>query len=330
MPTLTGKKVSDIGYGLMGLTWRKNPPSQSQSFEAMRTALSLGANNWNGGELYGSPERNSLHLLNEYFTKYPEDAEKVVLSIKGGIIPGQMKPDGSKAGVQRSIDECLRQLDGKKFLDLFECARVDLSVPIEETVSYIADYVKAGKLGGISLSEVGAKSIRKAHAVHPISAVEVEFSLWATEILENEVAATCAELGIPIIAYSPLGRGFLTGRYKKHSDLEPDSMLHHFPRFHPDVFDENVKLLHAVEEIAKDKGVTPVQIAIGWVLYQSGKPGMPTIIPIPGATTSERIEENMKPATLSDEDFKALDEILKKFPVIGGRYQKGAEAHLFA
>ncbi|KAH7080468.1 NADP-dependent oxidoreductase domain-containing protein [Paraphoma chrysanthemicola] len=330
MPELTGKKVGEIGYGLMGLTWRKNPPSQTQSFEAMRTALALGANNWNGGELYGSPERNSLHLLNEYFTKYPEDADKVVLSIKGGIVPGQMKPDGSKAGVQRSIEECLRVLDGKKFLDLFECARVDLNVPIEDTVSYIAEYVKAGKVGGISLSEVGAKSIRKAHAVHPISAVEVEFSLWATEILENDVAATCAELGIPIIAYSPLGRGFLTGRYKKHSDLEADSILHHFPRFQPDVFDENVKLLHAVEKIAQDKGATPAQIAIGWVLYQSGKPGLPTIIPIPGATTSERIEENLKPATLTDEDFKALDEILKKFPVIGGRYDKGAEAHLFA
>jgi pyridoxine 4-dehydrogenase len=191
------------------MTWRQDPPPASQSFEAMRTALSLGANNWNGGELYGTPERNSLHLLNEYFTKYPEDAEKVVLSIKGGIVPGGMAPDGSEAGVKRSIDECLKVLDGKKFLDLFECARVDLNVPIEDTVRYIAEYVKAGKLGGISLSEVGANSIRKAHAVHPISAVEVEFSMYATDILENGVAATCAELGIPIVAYSPMGRGFL-------------------------------------------------------------------------------------------------------------------------
>lgn len=175
----------------------------------MRSALSFGANNWNGGELYGSPERNSLHLLNEYFTKYPGDADKVVLSIKGGLKPGQMEPDGSKAGVQRSIDECLKVLDGKKFLDLFECARVDPKVSIEDTVGFIAEYVKAGKLGGISLSEVSANSICKAHSVHPISAVEVEFSLWATEILENDVASTCAELGIPIIAYSPLGRGFL-------------------------------------------------------------------------------------------------------------------------
>jgi pyridoxine 4-dehydrogenase len=175
----------------------------------MRTALSLNANNWNGGELYGSPERNSLHLLNEYFTKYPGDAEKVVLSIKGGLVPGSFTPDGSKKGIQRTIDECLKVLDGKKSLDLFECARVDPKTPIEETVGYIAEYVKAGKLGGISLSEVNAATIRKAHKAHPIAAVEVEFSLWVLDILENGVAETCAELGIPIIAYSPLGRGFL-------------------------------------------------------------------------------------------------------------------------
>jgi pyridoxine 4-dehydrogenase len=192
-----------------GLTWRANPPSQEQSFEAMRTALSLGANAWNGGELYGSPERNSLHLLNEYFTKYPEDAEKVVLSIKGGLVPGGLMPDGSKKNVDRSIGECLKVLDGKKSLDLFECARVDPNTPIEDTISAIAEWVKAGKLGGISLSEVNANTVRRAHKIHPISAVEVEVSLWATEPFENGVAQACAELGIPIIAYSPLGRGFL-------------------------------------------------------------------------------------------------------------------------
>lgn len=175
----------------------------------MRTALSEGAVAWNGGELYGSPERNSLHLLNEYFTKYPSDAEKVVLSIKGGLVPGAMKPDGSREGIKRTMEETLRVLDGKKFLDLFECARVDPNTPIEDTVSYLAEYVKAGKLGGISLSEVGANTIRRAHKVHPISAVEVEVSLWETSAFENGVVETCGELGIPIVAYSPLGRGFL-------------------------------------------------------------------------------------------------------------------------
>jgi pyridoxine 4-dehydrogenase len=181
----------------------------------MKTALSLGANFWNGGEFYGTPEYNSLHLLNQYFTKYPEDADKVVISIKGGAKPGDLHPDGSRENVRRSIDECLKLLDGKKSLDIFECARVDPNTPIEETIGYIAEYVNEGKLGGISLSEVSAKSIRRAHAVHPISAVEVEISLWATEPLEDGengepgIAKTCAELGIPVIAYSPLGRGLL-------------------------------------------------------------------------------------------------------------------------
>ena len=195
------------------MSWRQTPPPASQSIEAMKTALEHGANSWNGGEFYGTPEFNSGHLLNEYFTKYPEDADKVIISIKGGMVPGEMRISGSKENIQRSINETLRLLDGKKKLDLFECARVDPDVPIEDTVSFIAEYVKAGKLGGISLSEVSAQSIRKAHAVHPISAVEMEFSMYSTEILENGVASTCAELGIPIIAYSPMGRGFLVSTW---------------------------------------------------------------------------------------------------------------------
>jgi pyridoxine 4-dehydrogenase len=221
-------------------------------------------------------------------------------------------------------------------------ARVDPNTPIEKTVGYIAEYVKAGKLGGISLSEVGANSIRKAASVHKIAAVEVEFSLFCTDILENGVAKACAELNIPIVAYSPLGRGFLvrsrssqsqgvpnnkqTGKYKKHDDLEPDSMLRHMPRFQPDVFDENIKLMHAVEDIAQKKGVTPGQIALGWVLYQSGKNGMPTLVPIPGATTSERVKENMKPARLDESDMKELAQILEKFPITGERYGKESNA----
>lgn len=320
MVQLIGKEVGKIGYGLMGLTWRASPPTQSQSFDAMRTALALGAAAWNGGELYGTPERNSLHLLNEYFTKYPEDAEKVVLSIKGGLRPGEMRPDGSKKNIQRSIDECLKHLEGKKFLDLFEMARVDPSTPIEESIGYIAEYVKAGKLGGISLSEVKAETIRKAHKVHKISAVEVEFSLFATDILENGVAETCAELGIPIVAYSPLGRGFLTGQIKSFDDIPADSFLKHLPRFQPDVFGENMKLVSEVQKLASAKGVTPGQVAIGWVVAQSGRNGLGEIIPIPGASSSERIEENMKAADLNEEELTALADILKKFKPIGTRY----------
>jgi pyridoxine 4-dehydrogenase len=180
----------------------------------MKASLECGANCWNGGEIYGPPERNSLQLLNAYFTKYPEDADRVVLSIKGGLTPGGIpnpnaRPDGSPENVKRSIDECLRVLDGKKFLDLFECARVDPNTPVETTIAAINEYVIAGKIGGISLSEVSANTIRRAAKIAKISAVEVEMSLWATDILENGITEACAELDIPVIAYSPIGRGFL-------------------------------------------------------------------------------------------------------------------------
>ncbi|KAF2495801.1 Aldo/keto reductase [Lophium mytilinum] len=325
---LVGKEVGQVGYGLMGLTWRASPPSQAQSFKAMRAALAHGANFWNGGEIYGSPERNSLQLLNEYFTEYPADAKQVVLSIKGGLIPGQMAPDSSAGNVKRSIDECLRWLDGKKTLDLFECARLDGKTDVEEVVATIGEYVKAGKLGGISLTEVSAATIRRAAKVQRIAAVEVEFSLWSTELLENGVAEACKENDIPVIAYSPLGRGFLTGQIKSFDDLPADSMLRHFPRFQPDVFDENLKLVREVESIAKQKSVTPAQIAISWILAKSGQDGYPVIIPIPGATTEERINENMNPISLSKEDVAAIDDVLKKVAVKGGRYPDAGTAHL--
>lgn len=144
----------------------------------MKAALANGANFWNGGELYGSPERNSLHLLNEYFTKNPGEAKKIVLSIKGGQKPGQLAPDGSAENTRRSIEECLGVLDGKKTLDLWEAARVDPATPVEITMREAEKFVKSGKLGGISLSECSAATIRRAAAVTKIEAVEVEFSLW--------------------------------------------------------------------------------------------------------------------------------------------------------
>lgn len=228
--TIAGGKVHVTGFGLMGLTWKELPPPQEQSFAAMselhepfyldrnsfssctEAALECGANLWNGGEIYGTPEANSLQLLNAYFSKYPEDAERVVISIKGGLVPGKMAPDGSTENTRRSIDQCLKVLDGKKKLDVWESARVDPNTPIEITMRAADEYVKAGKLGGIALSECSADTIRRASKIVKVASVEVEFSLWSTEILENGVAQACAELHIPVTAYSPLGRGFLTGQ----------------------------------------------------------------------------------------------------------------------
>ncbi|KAK4506939.1 hypothetical protein PRZ48_000672 [Zasmidium cellare] len=318
---IAGEKIHHTGYGLMGLTWRKNPPSQEQSFEAMKTALENKANFWNGGEIYGNPERNSLHLLREYFEKYPKDASKVVISIKGGLEKGGHKPDGSAENTRRSIEECLTVLAGTKKLDIWEAARADPTTPIEISMRAANEYVKAGKLGGIALSECSANTIRRAAKEVKIACVEVEFSLFSTQILENDVAKVCAELDIPIAAYSPLGRGFLTGQIKSPSDIPADDLRHHIPRFYPENFDKNLKVVRELEEISKRKGCTSGQVALAWVRAQSRKPGMPTIIPIPGASSPERVKENLVEIDLSENDLKEIDSLLASAEIAGGRYE---------
>lgn len=175
----------------------------------MRTALEHGAKFWNGGEFYGTPDYNSLHLVNKYFTRYPEDADKVILSVKGAYDFKTFSPDNRRSNVIRSIEECLKVLDGKKSLDIFEPARPDSKIPLEETIGTIAEYVKAGKVGGIGLSEVSGETIRKAHAIHPIAAVELEFSMFTTTLIGSSAAEACVKLNIPVVAYAPLGKGFL-------------------------------------------------------------------------------------------------------------------------
>ena len=329
---LVGRKVGSTGYGLMGLTWRANQPSQEQAFAAMRTALECQANFWDGGEIYGNnnAERNSLHLLNEYFTKYPRDADKVVISIKGGAETGTLKPNGSPENTRRSIQECLKVLDGKKKLDIWEAARVDQRTPIEITMREAEKFVKSGQLGGIGLSECSANSIRRAAKVTSIVAVEVEFSLWETTILENGVAKACAELEIPIIAYSPLGRGFLTGQIKNPDDISDDDHRKHIPRFQGENFTKNLQLVTQLEKLAQTKGCTTGQIGLAWVKAQSGRPGMPIIIPIPGSIVSERIKENTTDIELSEIDLKEIDSLLANFKVKGDRYPAPVVSELFA
>ncbi|KAL2430674.1 Pyridoxal reductase [Exophiala dermatitidis] len=329
--TILSKPVGPIGYGLLGLTWRPDPQPANESFKAMSTALAQGANFWNGGEIYGTPERNSCHLLNEYFTQNPQDADKVVLSIKGGCLPGTIIPDGSAKNVRRSVEECLRVLDGKKSIDIFECARLDPKTPLEVTIGALAELVKEGKIGGIGLSEVKASTIEKAHAIHPIAAVEVEVSLWTPDILSNGVAVTCAKLGIPIVAYSPLSRGALTGTIRRNADIPEGDFRRFLPRFQDDVLEYNTRIVDELQRLADKRGVTRAQIAIAWVRSLSGrtittedgeKVTLGEIIPIPGASKPERIVENCKAVEieLSDEEMDEIAEILKKNPVKGERY----------
>jgi len=286
----------------------------------MRASLETGANFWNGGDFYGPPERNSLHLLNEYFAKYPEDAKKVVLCIKGGLVPGEMRMNCTPENVRRNVDDCIRLLDGRKSVDIFECARVDPLVPIEETISTLAELVKEGKIKGIGLSETSAETIRRAHKVHPIAAVEVELSLWATDILRNGIATTCGELGIPIVAYSPLAKGALTGLIRTNADIPEGDHRKALPKYQDDVMAANMRVTHEVEKLAEKKGVTKAQVAIGWVKALSGRNGMPTIIPLPGATTVERVLENGRDVDLTQEEMEEIERILKDNEVKGARY----------
>ncbi|KAL8839492.1 MAG: hypothetical protein Q9170_001715 [Blastenia crenularia] len=266
----------------------------------MKTALEHGANLWNGGIHYGTAKANSLHLIRYYFERYPEDASKVVLSIKGAY-EIQTGPNGSPEGIRASVDEAVNILGDIKTIDIFECARGDPKVPVETSVMTLAELVKEGKIGGIGLSEVSANTIRKAHAVHAISAVEIELSLFTPDPLNNGITD------------APIGRGWLTGDLRQPDDLPPNDFRRMLPRFQPDVFDQNFKLVKAVEQIAERKGTTTAQVAIGWVCRQGA-------IPIPGSTRIKRVIENCKAASLSDEDMVEIQKILDTLPVAGERY----------
>ncbi|KIY53787.1 Aldo/keto reductase [Fistulina hepatica ATCC 64428] len=316
--TIAGKTVAK-GFGLMGFTWRANPVHVEEAIAAMKVALDAGANFWNAGEFYGTPEYNSLHILKAYFTKYPEDADRVVLSIKEGMTPS-LTPDGSEANIRRSVGYCYEMLHGVKSIDVFESARVDPTIPIEKTIGYLAELVKEGKIGGIGLSEVRAETIHRATKVHPIAGVGAELSLWATEPLTNGVAVACAEHNIPLIAYSSLGRGFLTGQIRSFDDIPTGDLRETVPRFQPDAFPNNLKLVELIEGFEKCKGCTPAQVGLAWVNAFNAKPGMPPIFPIPGAVAPARILENAHEVVLTDSELKEIDRFLEGFTTTGGRY----------
>lgn len=230
----------------------------------MKAALENGANFWNAGTFYGPPHANSLHLLRYYFTKYPEDVPRVVLSVKGAYDVKTQTPDGSPEGIRASVEEALEILDGVKAIDLFEPARVDSTVPIESTVATLVELINKGKILSYGLSEVSSSTIRRAYAVYPPAAIEEELSLFSRHVLEpNGVAETCRELGIPLVGYSPMGSGWLTGQFKTVADL-PDDYRRHFPRFQPEAFEKNLRLAEKVEEVARRKGCSPARVAIAW------------------------------------------------------------------
>ncbi|KIW47159.1 uncharacterized protein PV06_02756 [Exophiala oligosperma] len=325
MPELVGKKIGATGFGLMGLPARTPPLPESQIFETLRATLETGCNFWNAGEFYGTPERNTQTMMASYFRKYPEDAAKVVLSVKGAFVWGAMVGDGRPEAIKASVDKILHDLAGTKSIDIFEMARVDPTTPLEVSLEYLEEeYVKKGVIRGIALSEVSAATIRRAASITTVVAVEVELSLWSTHVLHNGVAAACADLNIPLVAYSPLGQGTLTGRIKSvDDDLGPDDPRRTlYPRFQPETWQVNLRLVNQVEALAERKGCTPAQLALAWVRGLAGKPGMPdVVVPIPGSTTAGRVRENaVDEIVLTPDEMAAIDDILANFTVVGRRY----------
>ncbi|KAI9157879.1 Pyridoxal reductase [Paramyrothecium foliicola] len=318
------------GLGLMGMTWRQTSTPDDQAFAAMKTAIAEGATFWSTAEFYGMPEpTQGLSLLRRYFEANPSDASKVTLFVKGASDFNTFSPKCSSVEVRESAANCIKVLGPAKKIDIFGPTRIDPNIPLEETVGALQELVNEGLIGGIGLSEVGSKTIEKANSIHPLSLVEVEFSLWSTEILTNGVAATTKKLGIPIIAYSPLGRGFLTGELRSPDQIPEGDVRKWFDRFQPENFSKNLDLVEQLMEIAAEKRITPAQLALGWVRGHCDSAKAGTIIPIPGATNPSRVKENSTLVSLSDEEKTKLDGILATFPIQGGRYNDQLESTLW-
>jgi len=317
----TDVDLSIIGLGCMSLSLGSYVPSMAVDEEtAMKVidqAIELGINHFNTATFYGSNGHNEL-LLGKAIKKHGRS--KFFIQSKFGIIrnaEGTTAVSGFSASpsqVHKELEGTLARL-GTDYVDSYGPARVDPKVPIEETVKALSELVKEGKIRYLHLSEVSADTIRRAHAVHPITFVESEFSLWALHLREK-VLPTMRELGISLLAYSPLGRGFLTGQYATINDVPP-MYQQMFPRFSPEHFEHNRKLAEELEQLAKKKGITSSQLALAWVLTQGDD-----IFPIPGTKQPTRVVENVSAlhVTFTKEELEHIESIISAFEVKGARY----------
>jgi aryl-alcohol dehydrogenase-like predicted oxidoreductase len=311
----SGLAVSGLGLGCMGMSFAYGPTDEAESLCVLRRYLDLGGNFLDTAEIYG-PYTNE-ELLGRFLRDVPRDS--LVMATKFGFRIDENKirtVDGSPANVRRACDGSLDRL-GIDVIDLFYQHRVDPKVPIEETVGAMSELVSEGKVRSLGLSEANPETLRRAVKIHPIAALQSEFSLWSPEVSSNGVLATCRELGIAFVPYSPLGRGFLTGAIQKVSDLDPTDWRRTNPRFAEEALENNLKLAEAVKELAAKKGCTPAQFALAWLLAQGND-----IIPIPGTKRLRYLEENMKALAvqLTPSDLQETDARFRQIAVEGERY----------
>ena len=308
-----GLEVSELGLGCMGMSFAYHLADETESLKVLDRALELGVTFWDTAESYG-PFKNEELLAKALQGR----RDKVVLATKVAWKGGKAAPenlDGSPAALQKAVEGCLQRMK-TPVIDLLYLHRADPKVPIEDSVGGMAQLVKQGKVRYLGLSEVGPNTLRRAHAVHPISCLQSEYSLWETS-LEEKVLPVLRELGIGLVPFSPVGRGFLTGAIKSYEDLGPNDMRRNLPRFQGENFKENIKLVEEVTKLAKTKGATAPQAALAWLMNQGED-----VVPIPGTTKVKHLEENVGTLGINftDEDFKAIDAILEKFRVSGARY----------
>jgi aryl-alcohol dehydrogenase-like predicted oxidoreductase len=317
--------VSAIGLGCMGMSYAYGAADEPEALRVLHRYVDLGGDFLDTAEVYG-PYANET-LIGRFLREVERD--RLVIATKFGFsidpettaITGA---DSSPDNIRRACDGSLRRL-GIDTIDLYYQHRVDPNVPIEDVVGALSELKRAGKIRAIGLSEAGSTTLRRAHAAHPIAALQSEYSLWTRDVETNGILNTCRELGIGFVPYSPLGRGFLTGAIQKPTDMAPDDWRHTNPRFQGEAFQRNLALADHVKALATKKGCTPAQFALAWVLAQGQD-----VVPIPGTKRVKYLEDNLGAidVTLTRDELQEIDRLFPAGAATGDRYAKGGMSML--